>query len=145
MDRLTFPIKPAGLVVDVRVNLDAGTLNALRAASQPIPVSISTTGLIDTGTDISAVAPSVLQQLGVPVYGYGRTQAVGGSVPVRLFKVTVFVLDEMQPHLPWLDRGDLVVMELPVALPVDVLIGMDILLGCRLLVDGPAKQFMLEY
>jgi len=59
--------------------------------------------------------------------------------------VTLFVLDTRQPHLPWLARTDLLVMEMPSVLPVDVLIGMDVLLTCKLLLDGPARQFTLEF
>jgi hypothetical protein len=47
--------------------------------------------------------------------------------------------------MPWLVQPDLLVMELPSVLPVDVLIGMDVLLTCKLVVDGPARQFTLEY
>jgi hypothetical protein len=64
---------------------------------------------------------------------------------VRLFLITLFVLDAGQPQLPWLDRSDLLVMELPTGLPFDVLIGMDILRTCKMLVDGPAGQFTLEF
>ena len=41
---------------------------------------------------------------------------------------------------------DMPVMELSPPIPgVDALIGMDILLMCKLLLDGPAKQFTLEW
>ncbi len=37
-------------------------------------------------------------------------------------------------------------MELTTPLPVvEVLIGLDILLGCKFLLDGPARQFSLEF
>jgi hypothetical protein len=36
-------------------------------------------------------------------------------------------------------------MELPLGTPVDVLIGMDVLLGCRMLLDGPGRQFTLDF
>jgi hypothetical protein len=45
-----------------------------------------------------------------------------------------------------LTRGDLVVMELIKPIPnVEVLVGLDILLDCRLLLDGPARQFTLDF
>jgi hypothetical protein len=45
-----------------------------------------------------------------------------------------------------LTRSDLVVMELTDAIPdVDVLIGLDIFLDCRLLLDGPGRQFTLDF
>jgi Aspartyl protease len=145
MAQLVFPITADGLCVDVRLNLDGAALHALHSAGQPLPNSIPATGLIDTGTDISAVAPSILQQLGVPVYGHASTLGVAGSIPVRLFQVTFFILDAGQHHLAWLAQPDLLVMELPSGLPVDVLIGMDVLRTCKTLIDGPAGQFALDF
>jgi hypothetical protein len=41
---------------------------------------------------------------------------------------------------------DLLVSELTTTLPnIDMLIGMDILLDCKLLLDGPARRFVLEF
>jgi hypothetical protein len=41
---------------------------------------------------------------------------------------------------------DLEVMELPQPLSgVEVLIGMDVLMNCKLVLDGPAGQFTLEF
>jgi hypothetical protein len=144
MARLTFPITPAGLTVDVRVNMDSATLQAARAAGTLLP-SISVRGLIDTGTDATAVAPWVVQQLGAPLQYSTTTQGIAGRVPVRLFLQTLFVFDAAQPGLPWLDRPDLLVMEFPAGLPFDVLIGMDILRTCKMVVDGPAGQFTLDF
>jgi hypothetical protein len=36
-------------------------------------------------------------------------------------------------------------MEMPAALPVDVLIGMDVIRTCKLLVDGSAGRFTLAF
>jgi hypothetical protein len=45
-----------------------------------------------------------------------------------------------------LTRDNLLVMEMPSPIPgVEVLIGLDILLDCKLLLDGPARQFTLEF
>jgi hypothetical protein len=45
-----------------------------------------------------------------------------------------------------LTRRDLIVMEMPSPIPgVDVLIGLDVLLDCKLLLDGPARSFTLEF
>jgi hypothetical protein len=145
MPQLTFPITAAGLVADVRVNVDVATMQAALAAGKA-PSSISTRGLIDTGTDMTAVAPWILQQLGAPLQFRTTTQGIGGgNVPVRLFLVTLFVLNIGQPHLPWLVQSDLLVMELPTGLPFDILIGLDVIRTCKLLVDGPAGQFTLDF
>src|SRR5262249_32358958 len=89
LPQLTYPVTADGLAADVRVNLDVATLHTLNAVGRAVPASIPATALIDTGTDITAVAPSILQQLGVPVYAHRRTQGIGGPVPVRVFRVAL--------------------------------------------------------
>jgi hypothetical protein len=145
MPPLTFPITPDGLTLSVRVNLDGAALTSLIAAGQPPPPSVNVTAVIDTGSNASGVAPWVLQQLGAPVHFNATTQGIGGSVGVRMFMVTLFLLDINRPHLPWLPVPDLLVMELPPHIAVDVLVGMDILRTCKMLVDGPAGHFMLDF
>ena len=145
MPQLAFPITIDGLSVDVRVNLDPASLASLHGGGQTVPSSIPGKGLIDTGTDITAVTPAILQQLGVQVHDYRRTTGIGGLVAVRLFRVTLFILDKAQPKMPWFTVPDLLVMELPAPLPVDVLIGMDVIRICKMLVDGPAGQFLLDF
>src|SRR5262245_6433378 len=145
MPRLTFPITQDGLSVDVRVNLDTASMAFLHGAGQPVPLSVPGKGLIDTGTDITVVSPLIIQQLGIPVHDYRKTTGIGGQVYVRLFQVTLFILNESQPQLPWFTVSDLLVMEMPSALPVDVLIGMDVIRISQLLVDGPGQQFVLDF
>jgi hypothetical protein len=61
MAQLTFPILPDGLVVDVLVNLEAAALSPL-LSSGAAPAGVQGKGLIDTGSDISAVALPILHQ-----------------------------------------------------------------------------------
>jgi Retroviral aspartyl protease len=145
MPQLAFPITADGLSVDVRVNLDGAAIAALHSSGQPVPSSIAARGLIDTGTDISVVAPSILQQMSVQVHAQRKTQAIGGPIQVRLFRVTLFILDASQPHLSWFTLPNLLVMEMPSVLPVDVLIGMDVIRTCKMLVDGTGGHFALEF
>src|SRR5205823_6463261 len=124
---------------------DTVKLGSLVTAGGPIPASIPGKGLLDTGTDVSAVAATILQQMALPVHSQRTTQGIAGSVSVRLFKVTLFILNTRQRHLPWLDKPDLVVIEMPSVMPVDALIGLDVLLGCKLFLDGPGGWFSLEF
>jgi hypothetical protein len=102
-------------------------------------------GLIDTGSDITAVALPILQQLGAPAVRQAATQSVGGSVPVNLYRVSLHILDVQHLGLPWLSQASLVVMELAAGFPFDGLIGLDVLLTCKLHLDGPARQFTMEF
>lgn len=115
------------------------------STGQPLPDSIEAKGLIDTGADLSAVAPAILQQLGITVHDTRESQGFGGPVQVRLFLVTLFICDAKQIHLPWLVLPDMLVIEMPTRLPVDVLIGMDVIRKCKMLVDGPGQQFLLDF
>ncbi len=144
MATLTFPIVPAGLIVDVAVNLEAALLVPLRSRGSG-PSLVQARGLIDTGSDITAVALPILQQLGIPAIHKTTTQSIGGSVPVNLYRVSLHLLDAQNVGRPWLSQPSLLVMELARGFPFDVLIGLDILLTCKLLADGPARTFTLEF
>lgn len=144
MPQLVFPIVPDGLRVDVMVNLDAALLVALRSrGTGPNPVYGK--GLVDTGSDITAVALPILQQLAVPVSQQATTQAIGGGIPVQLYKVSLHVLDLGNVGGPWFTQTSLLVMGLQAQLPIDVLIGMDVLLTCKTLIDGPSRRFALDF
>lgn len=65
-------------------------------------------------------------------------------MPQLSFPITD-ILDESQPHLPWLIQSDLLVMEMPTSLSTEVLIGMDVLSNCKMLLDGPARRFTLDF
>jgi hypothetical protein len=87
----------------------------------------------------------VIQQLAIVSHASSSTHGIAGSVPVRLYRVSLSVFDPAQPTLTWFVVPDLEVMELPSYIAVDVLIGMDVLLQCRLLLDGPGRQFALDF
>jgi hypothetical protein len=145
MATLTFPIVINELCVDVRINLPAPELMALRAANRPTPTSVVRTGNIDTGSNITGVSAAVLRQLALAPVRNSNTQGIGGSTAVNLYHVSLSVCDAVQPPSSWFTHPDLLVMELPPGTPVDVLIGMDVLIQCRLTVDGPAGVFTLDF
>lgn len=127
------------------MNLHALALAARQAAQLAAPVSVLKRAILDTGSNVSGVSAAVIQRLGLVRYVQSSTQGIGGAVSVDLYRVSLTVFDPAQQHLPWFVQPDLVVMELPPGTPVDVLIGMDVLLDCRMLLDGPGRQFMLDF
>jgi hypothetical protein len=146
MARLIFPITPDGLCVDVVVGLDGKTTVALHVAGRPIPKPSRGRGVIDTGSNVTCVNLPILQGLGIPVKHRSTTQGIAGPVAVNLYEVSLSLTDFGIPGAPLLVEPTLLVMELPAALPnVDVLIGLDVLLGCRMTLDGPARQFTLDF
>ena len=146
MPALSLPITADGLCVDVVVGFDGRTTTALRKSGQAVPRPIRARGLIDSGTDVTAVPAAFRQRLQVPLQYQASTQTFTGLTSARLFKISLSITDFARPSSPWFVEPDLLVMELPVSLgTVDVLIGPDILLQCKLLLDGPARQFTLEF
>lgn len=145
MAQLTFPIVAGELLVDVRVNHDASSLLDIQSAGRSAPASVVARALLDTGSNVTVIAPGILTQLGlIPCY-YTATHGIGGLVQVGVYRVSLIILDASRPQPPWFTRPDLLVMDMPSPLPVDVLIGMDVLLECRLLVDGPNRTFMIDF
>ena len=63
---------------------------------------------------------------------------IGGSYPVRLYRVSLHVYDAQNLALPWFSHPTLVVMDLPPWVSHEALIGLDVLLNCKTTVDGPA-------
>jgi hypothetical protein len=145
--RLVYPVRADGLLVDVLIGLRGASIAVQMTAGQPITVPVRARGAIDTGTDITIVSAAILQRLGVPASSQGSTQTVTGSLSAPLFRVSVGITDFGDPHAPELVEADLLVMGLMTKLPqqIEVLIGLDILLGCRFVLDGPGRQFSLEF
>ena len=145
MPRLDFPVLADGLLVDVLIGLDGETTAALFAAGQPIAGPIHARGELDTGSNVTAVSAAILQRLGVPLQYQTTTQTAGGLVAANVFEVSVGIRDFADPTGPELLESTLLVMELTASLgPVEVLIGLNFLLACRFLLDGPARRFSLE-
>jgi hypothetical protein len=134
-----------GLLVDAVIGLDGATTAAHLAAGRPMPAPVRARAEIDTGSNITAVSATILQRLGVPVQYQSTTQTASGRLAVNVFEVSVGVRNDADPTGSELVEPTLAVMELTISLPaIDVLIGLDFLLGCRFLLDGPARQFSLE-
>jgi hypothetical protein len=147
MAQITFPVTAAGLAVPVWIGLNGQAAAALVAAGTPVTRPVGARGLLDTGSDATAIAPWILQQLAVPVVNTISTHTAAGQVQVRLYRVSLGITDPSQPAgAPWLTLPDLLVTELMVTLPdTDVLVGLDVLLQCKLILEGPARRFTLEF
>jgi hypothetical protein len=145
MAQLTFPVVADELLVDVRINLAAPDLAVLQAANQPAPASFVARAILDTGSNATGVAASIIRHFQLLPVKHSTTRGIGGAPAVDLFRVSLSVCDAAQLHLPWFTHPDLLVMELPPGFPVDVLIGMDVLLNCRMLLDGPGRIVTIDF
>ena len=130
----------------VLIGLSSHDAQLLVAAGQSLPSSIWGTAYLDTGTNVTCVGADVLRQLGITAIGQGGSQSTGGQISVKLFEISLTVPPPGFATGPLLTRESLLVMELSTPIPgIDVLIGLDILLDCKFLLDGPARQFTLEF
>ena len=146
MPRLTYPVTPHGLSVPVLVGLDGKTTAALHAAGRPIPPPIHASGLLDTCSDLTAVAAWALQQLAIAPATTATTRTAAGPMAVRLYQVSVSIQDVSQSGRFLLTAPAVLVSELPAVLPdADVLIGLDLLLVGKMLLDGPGRLFAMDY
>jgi hypothetical protein len=146
MPRLTFPVTVAGRAAPVWIGLDGKTCSALIAAGRPIPPPVPGRGLLDTGSDLTAVAPWVLQRLALPAAATTVTHTPGGQVRVNLYEISLGITDPNQLGGQWITHPNLLVTELASVLAdADLLIGLDVILDCKLLLDGPGRMFSLEF
>jgi hypothetical protein len=67
MPKLVFPILADGLLVDVLIGLDSGTMLAQLNAGQPIAAPVAARGAIDTGSNVTAVSTAILKRLAIPI------------------------------------------------------------------------------
>jgi hypothetical protein len=146
MPQLHFSIPADGLNVSAVIGLNNVGMLARLNASQPIPRPVVVPAAIDTGSTVTAIASHAFTRLGLSPLVVGSSQTAAGSVAVNLYRVSLSILDPTGAPGVALTLPDLLVSELTTPLAdVDTLIGMDVLLTCKLLLDGPARRFALEY
>jgi hypothetical protein len=133
------------LRLEVFVGPDAATLVGSTAAGQSSPKPVHAHAVIDTGSNVTAVSPHLLRQVGAVRHRQSTSTSVSGSTVVVLYYVSVGIPAGGALPAPIVLNPRLLVMELPNPIPgADVLVGMDILLGCQLLVDGPNRSYTLD-
>jgi hypothetical protein len=133
------------MVLQALIGLNGPDTSALVRAGQAIPRPVAARALIDPGSDRTAAASHVFQQLGLGPFIYGTSQTAGGSFQVNLYRVSLTISGSGATAGPTLVQPDLLVSELTVPLPFDVLIGLDVLRECLLVLDGPGEQFILGF
>jgi hypothetical protein len=146
MPHFTFPLSPDGPAVQGLVGLNDQATASLVQAGQPIPRPISIRALLDTASDMTAIAGRLVQQLGVIPVRQAQTHTAGGPVQVSVYRVSVSIYGPSGAAGSLLVWSNLLVMDLAVPLPnVDVLIGLDVLRQCLFVLNGPGDQFILGH
>ncbi len=146
MAQLVFPLSPDGPTLEVVIGLPGASLAALQSSGQAMPLPVRARALLDTGCDVTAVAPWVHLQQNLPLYGRAGTQTAGGSVKVNVYQVSLSISGSAGAAGPMFVRPTLLVTELAHVPPdLDVLVGLDILFEIVTLIDGPGRQFSVTF
>ncbi len=146
MPHFTLPLDPDGLIVQAVFGLNGPQTTSLVQAGQAIPSPIQVRALLDSGSDVSAIAPRVVQQLGVISLISGSSVTASGKLAVNLYRVSLTIAGTGGRAGPVLAISDLLVSELATPLPnLEALIGLDVLRECLLIFDGPAQRFTLGF
>src|SRR5262245_18639043 len=146
MAKLTFPAATDGLKVSVVVGLDGQTTTDLFLAGQPIPAPPEVPGIVDSGSDVTAVAPWIIRQLGISHGIPAVTQTASGLATVTLYLVSITIRDALQPGAPEFTIPTLLVMGMPNPVKgVEALVGLDVLMQCNFYLEGPQRRFSFEF
>jgi len=100
--------------------------------------------MIDTATNVSAVSLALLGRLDIPPGKPAKSEGISGVFETYDYEVSFTIADRAALTGPIYSPPDVSVIHLDAA-GVDVLIGLDLLIACRLVVDGPARLFTLEF
>lgn len=145
MANLTFAVSKDGLIAPVLVGLKGETVTELHAKGLPIPSSVICRGLVDTGSSSSAVAPWIIQRLGLGPGIPAKSQTASGTVDVEVHWASLAVLNPNQGQ-PDFTIPTVVVSTLATELEdADVLIGLNALLECNLFLEGSLRRFTFAF
>jgi hypothetical protein len=145
MPTLTFPIQADGLIVEVIITPSSIQIRQWQAQGVPIPRPLKVQGVMDTGADLTAVAPRVLQALGLPLSQTAHTSTAGGQVQVGVYEISLSILPATG-SAPMFTDPHLLATELMNAAPgIEALVGLNIILQGVLHVDGPGGTFSFTF
>ncbi len=146
MPTLTYPVGKDGLIVPVLVGLDGQTTTDLFAAGKSIAMPVSARGIIDTGSNFTSATPWIFQRLGIPHLRTATSQTASSVAKVKVYSVSIAIRDVLKTGTQDFTLPTVLVSELPIQLAdADVLVGLNVLLECNLLLEGPAKTFSLIF
>jgi hypothetical protein len=134
------------MVVQAVFGLNGAKSAALLQAGKPIPPPVQARSLLDCGSDIIAIAPQVIQKLGLVSFVPAISQTAAGSARVNLYRLSLTISGAAGRAGPVLVLTNLLASELTAPLPnLEALIGMSVLRECLLVLDGPGQQFILGF
>lgn len=143
MPQLTFPFDLNGMFVDVMIAPGADFLATLDQV-KPWPTPRWGRAMIDTGTNVSAVSLAILDALEIAPEGDLRTLGISGEMDVTLYEVSLTIMNRASGSQIEYAPPDVKVIGIDIP-DIDALIGLDLLIGCRMMLDGPGGRFSLHF
>jgi predicted aspartyl protease len=144
MPHITLMIGSDGPVIDVAVTVGQRLQQQFVAQGVAPPQPVTIRALIDTGSDLTAIHPQILQQFGVRSSGSVRIRRPGAGSGYRLAAISEVRLSigGISPGASWIPTR--VVGVAPSTPTVLALIGRDILELCTLFYNGPRGELTLS-
>jgi hypothetical protein len=145
MPTFTWPVQPDGLVVEVMIGADRNQMNAWIGQGVTLPRPILVRGIMDTGTDVTAIAPRLPLALGLPPWGTLSSHTAGGQVSVFAYEISLSILPPNRSGAGF-TAPTLLAGELTHAAPgIEALVGLDVLLQGVFILDGHARTFSFTF
>lgn len=147
---LTLPLTQGHPIVNATISPTSALALALARSGQQATPPLTVQALLDTGAHCTCVDTSLRKALGLRPYRIRNVGSPGSGSPISCYqyKIALVVLHPSGSSQDNLIVPALAVLELHVAnmgLPIEVLIGCDVLAACRLCYDGPQGIFTLAY
>lgn len=144
MPQFTAPLTKEGLELLVMVGLPSSDMKQRQAASAPVPRPPVVTGIIDTGSNCCCISARVAGLLGLVPSGQTTTQTSGGTVPVKLYEVSLFIPKPGSTTEFLAVADSWTVSELaPTITGFEAIVGRDLLMQLLLVLNGPRSEFAL--
>lgn len=130
-----------GPTVPVAVSVTPAHAQVLTNGGQAVPPAVTGLALIDTGASLCSVDESVIQQLGIPSFGYMPVSGVTGASVQNTYPASLSFPGTMLPNVTFFDF-----IGSPLSgLGILVLIGRNVLSSFVLVYNGPGGHMSLSY
>jgi hypothetical protein len=132
-----------GPVIDLGVKIGRAMVHTMVAQGQAPPQPLTVRALIDTGSDVSAVEPNVLVQIGSVATGMAQIRRPGTGttfLPAAVHDIRLS-FGGAQPGALWIPIS--IVEAVPSTPSVLAIIGRDTLAHCQFVYDGFRGELLL--
>jgi len=148
MPIFTSQVQAAGALINIKVEVSAPRVQAMRAAGLAIPQAVSLRALIDSGADSTFVDARHLQHLNLqnPLVVLVADPAGGFTLGLQ-YEVSLTLLHPVGVNASNLVLRMFAIVDKPLSpgLGFEAIVGRDVLDRCLFCYDGPAQTFTLAY